>query len=1065
MDKRLKDMSNAFSASLSFGFRDNDKDYSLNKEDLVIKKYAGINIYQPTADNIESFIRKYVLNELAFFGQTLDVGIQLNPQEMDSMNSEYVSDANGAVTIKFLGKVIELPFMVVDGELVPFDVIQIEGQRVPYSRENIKKVLEGLKKWTAEKGRDGMESPYVGLAKRVNPSTAPGFLGSVLQIRNQAVGSGSNINGNYIYASKVDETLEKLATMKELTIDDLKKLEAEMEKQAYQEVKFEMEKIAEDAAKPEDKEKLKLFEKMKNVQYENAHILPSGTAIAFPEKEGNEIRMTYGIVVDDYMGIANQLPKKVKIVITQDARVKILSESERFLCFKAPDAIFKIKHESLSSLEEGDVFMAFDGNKALFPCEISFISRRTYGSGDRKNDIETRTYNIVPVHDHSRLASLLSDSENKKILDSRINVALCTLENAKFLELPYGEFIKRKSEELGMEEFKLSNLMPKHSTCISYDKVGETNKYVKDSFKETNLVFATDPETRVIKVKGVITDYIRNKDDLDKLAYLGEGEGVFEKTAAIENNKVKVVLRDRKRGAYDVDIDYIDKSKQMFKNFRKSYKAISKDDVKQLLRIIGYNNIEAQEIVYKAGNGPQAMFALPKNPNIQALQGAQVQNLTKTKMKNAAKSMVNPRELSTALAATIIGSMLMDSLESSPENVQQMAAQLGSYASDGRTLSSAFEKIAQEKESKSSLEVAKLMSLSAMFNEKVATTLTGQEVYPRIYEVARDIVENSAHLEKTAYDLMQLKALQYKNRNEAINPNYIQSAVNQLDALHKVAYGVCSSKYDMNEVLEKSAKIKGFNFKNLPKNRVAKAIGNVSNKTGMNPATIAGILAAQGLIGAGVTAAGAKALDGKEKVDKQAVEEVISEFIKEASLASTLGGAVAGGLYGAGDSYNKAVTEIKERNPNALPSDYSNEAGKKAFAGAAKGIAVGALAGTGAKVIKDIVKSANEETQDKEKSASELLDERFKQAEMNVPTEEEKEKAKNIAPEDMPLKDIDCEVCGYKGQPDYQGFCPECGTLGGIKPAPNDSDRSTEPEPMLDYGGYIAEESSRAFEE
>lgn len=32
------------------------------------------------------------------------------------------------------------------------------------------------------------------------------------------------------------------------------------------------------------------------------------------------------------------------------------------------------------------------------------------------------------------------------------------------------------------------------------------------------------------------------------------------------------------------------------------------------------------------------------------------------------------------------------------------------------------------------------------------------------------------------------------------------------------------------------------------------------------------------------------------------------------------------------------------------------------------------------------------------------------------------------------LKDIDCRQCGYKGSPDPDGTCPECGAIGGHKP-------------------------------
>ena len=55
--------------------------------------------------------------------------------------------------------------------------------------------------------------------------------------------------------------------------------------------------------------------------------------------------------------------------------------------------------------------------------------------------------------------------------------------------------------------------------------------------------------------------------------------------------------------------------------------------------------------------------------------------------------------------------------------------------------------------------------------------------------------------------------------------------------------------------------------------------------------------------------------------------------------------------------------------------------------------------------------------------------------------QEEKEKAEKTAHEFLDemvktaayLKDIDCEQCGFKGKPDPDGTCPECGAIGGHK--------------------------------
>ncbi|HBN85790.1 MAG TPA: hypothetical protein DDZ89_18335, partial [Clostridiales bacterium] len=313
---------------------------------------------------------------------------------------------------------------------------------------------------------------------------------------------------------------------------------------------------------------------------------------------------------------------------------------------------------------------------------------------------------------------------------------------------------------------------------------------------------------------------------------------------------------------------------------------------------------------------PSITYALPQNPNIQALAGTKTKTLAMQKMENTLKSMINPKDLATALATTIISNMVSDTLAKSSNKAQEMAARIGSYASEGKALSSAFEKIAMDKQNEEMLSVARLMSLSTLFNEKVASTLNESHVYPRIYDTAKDIMEERAVLEKTAYNLMQLKAKQYKERNEIVNPNYIQGAVEQLDKLYKVAYGVCSAKYDMNKIMEKEA---AYNFKKLSPSRLQRAMTKVSKKTGIPEKTIAAVLVGTAVTGTGVGVTGAK-LAEKKKMAKTA-----------GAASSALTGGLHGGLYGAGKNYDKAVKKEKEKNPEVLPSDYGPVATSKAL--------------------------------------------------------------------------------------------------------------------------------------
>jgi uncharacterized protein (DUF697 family) len=193
------------------------------------------------------------------------------------------------------------------------------------------------------------------------------------------------------------------------------------------------------------------------------------------------------------------------------------------------------------------------------------------------------------------------------------------------------------------------------------------------------------------------------------------------------------------------------------------------------------------------------------------------------------------------------------------------------------------------------------------------------------------------------------------------------------------------------------------------------------------------------------------------------------------------------------------VDQAKAADPMAMPSDYGEEAMGKAIAGSLAGGTVGAVGGAGIKAIKKKIaaksiakatEAAGSAVTDSatataaktlSKLASEEIDELFKQAEMNVPSESEKKKENNVAPDEKSteepkktsneeinpktgLKDIHCEVCGYVGQPDEKGFCPECGTLGGVKPQ-NPEHTEEMLAPSHDYGGDINTESENSFNE
>ena len=190
-------------------------------QNTCLEKIAGIYIDNPTQENIEDFIRKYMYNELTFFPRVLEVGVSFIPSSFDKVRKNLVEDGTGAVQVKVRSKIVELPFMIHGGDLEPFDVIQMDNQRVPYSRENLQKIIINLdRQLEKEQSGESDGSPYQGLADYTNPSTAPGFMGDVLSIRDsQSYTPGS---GRYVTASSEFTELEKTASnYSEKNIQDL----------------------------------------------------------------------------------------------------------------------------------------------------------------------------------------------------------------------------------------------------------------------------------------------------------------------------------------------------------------------------------------------------------------------------------------------------------------------------------------------------------------------------------------------------------------------------------------------------------------------------------------------------------------------------------------------------------------------------------------------------------------------------------------------------------------------------------------------------------------------------
>lgn len=790
-------MSEAFAASLSFGGTEKTAmDYSLNPEDTLMTKHAGISIYQPTIDNVEGFVKKYLASECPKDLGSLPISVFLSPYSFDRTRQEYVNDASGQAILDVDGVQIEMPFLIVEGEMTPFDVIQMGGQRVPYSKENLFKIVLGIKNQKKKNGQNsgGAEfDPYKKVDEPVNPTSSVGFLGDLLRIQEQYSTRGSSGTMYMTAGAHLSDLIEKVASIKTTSEETSSKLEA-LVKSAVMSTNVEkFEKIANDveAAKKEtDRKFKKIYKKVKGIDWKDANQIENGTFISFPEFDGNEISMTSGIVISDYIDIKGfyKIPA-VKVVISEDGRIRILSKSEKFICVESPDAKFKFSTVSLESLSKGDVVMAFNGDKAFNPSIVDDIKIRTlstawdndgsyigdeFSSAMKYNSISSTAPAPKVQIKCYHFQALRGHSDGADRFDSIARfIRIAELGGVKLTRMEYDEYIAAKAEEIGVDELTVSKVISRYQFCDTQGK----------------FILATDPNTRMIKIKGVISKFLSNPKDLENMvnsAYTPVNEIPIFKTAS-ENEYVEIRKVDPQKRTYDLNVKWTDRNEENYKLMNRSFSRIDELKLRSILKAIGFDMNKVSEATIKTDNENYVKMELPLNatPDNIAENGFEV---GATKTMNKLKNVLFNKGLSTELVNDVVANIAHENLIGSPTN--NAVKLITEKAAEAKQLANVFEKLAMERRSENMRNVAKVMVLSNQFLEKTAEVMNGAE-YPSYISAAANIVSERALMEHLASELVGLNQAQFGNHNSAVHPSHVHGAVLAIDSIFNVASKVC----------------------------------------------------------------------------------------------------------------------------------------------------------------------------------------------------------------------------------------------------------------------------------
>lgn len=791
-----------------------------NVRETSLEKIAGMLIDNPTLENCEDYVRRYMTSELAVFPKLIEFSINIIPSAFSTDNEDFITDASGMVRMKIHSKTIEIPFLLYSGELVPFDLIQMDGQRIPYSRENLLRVLQNVtaNEETRQAGAAG-DSPYVGLAEHYNGSTVPGFMGEVLSIRDTHA-HRSGIGSMYVTASEgeeeekesftkdsrpvgdrramgvpeddekkevkkksskeekkaqtvidLDELLDIAASIAPMSDNECYAFAQIIEQKAYNDYKERFEKTASSWNLNDltEREERKLEKKAKQ-KLSNLADFKNGDFIAFPELSQNGISMTPAIVFETSRG---------KMVLTQDRRYEMVKNHSEFICGPLQTE-FKIKMGAVNQLEEGSEFILLVGDKAEPVQTVRHTKSFLKHDKPLSWDIET------DKHLPKCLAKFIYYSEAER---DKAKV-LCMLNN--------GSAVTSVSAEECAELVARDNGMTE----------GDIRRFVPEfRYLQKDDILAVNPKTPLIFVTSrIATRITSNKqlDSIDKLHQTGHEIGLETEKVAFSLNSITVLCKNRKMKVFDLAIEYKDSSARMMTKRRRDFNNISIGKLKAILYMLKYDGQVINDIIYKAKTELKAEYPLPYGCSEEDIAnvfgGNEEVNVSKETIKNTVSKFVNPNALAKGVASAATVALLADAGTqhilrggAGSAGLQKAMTFAGNIMKGANEVATEFEKIAIANESEIYLDYAKTMALTSLFAEKIAMAIDDEKnTYPSIKDMSRSILAAKPVFEKLAHNMTKEKYDGLKGENIA-NMAVLGSGVLLLDRLHKLAYEVDKS--------------------------------------------------------------------------------------------------------------------------------------------------------------------------------------------------------------------------------------------------------------------------------
>lgn len=786
---------------------------------------VGIPLKQTGPAAVEKFLVDKVRSDLGDAAEFVTIRPVLRVDTEDGDLSGNITHAFGNIELDVKGVKFYLPFIIQDKNLIPFDVIRLGDQEVPYDIGKLQKLAFALKQ-KVESQADSSDGEIAEVVDFKDIPTHNGFLGTIMDIRDShratdATGAGlwdglefghlddermmKRASANVDVAEVFSDVSEKLASAeiyKESVVDGF--LET-VEKEAFTKA-VEQVKTAE--TMPDTAERVDVrreFKKLDDDKLVGINRVKSGNNIVFPLLDQGQFEYRPGRVYHKLVTATGDSVNSgfAAVVLDNKKEYSMLKTTEKFMTtLQEADRFFEPATVEAKSMAEGSMYSyELEEDTLVHPFTISYSQKQS----------EVRNGIVISVPERAERGKNPSKSD------------YC---NSIFEDVICARYVGVKGNKdvcffiMQDESFKGPSVITRDEletmiVDVAKDNIDlkRANMFISSHYAEEYILMSKHHKVYPMKkrIEGSFQKPTGYLDHMNKVAAYEQADKV-----------TLYVKKDSRPRMYDIKWTYTDMvdspdGKAQYKIQTKNMNSLSEDSARQTLQLLGFDMRRIEQFFeITKRNGRSATFNLPSKQKAQNTTPEDIaKEQRKKKFQGLANHTLNANNFMPIFENMVSGT-LSSFISSAAPSVPGKIKEWDDFLKTSFETARDIEKVANELSGPNWFELAMMTNMKYQL-DKMAHEISKGSFVKLDNETLEKVASVKGHIADATNELIQLNRLQLtKHARPVVKPALVKQAISQLEGLY--AYAHFNEK--LNGGIEKEAGL--FNSKQI------KEIGDVA---------------------------------------------------------------------------------------------------------------------------------------------------------------------------------------------------------------------------------------------